>query len=79
VTLFVGMTIYAQSVYRVAYQWRRVVTAVGAAIALDVGARAAGLSIAPSIVLVAVYPLALAVLGFYLPAERDRLRRLAFR
>src|SRR3954466_1586689 len=26
VTLFIGMTIYAQSVYRVAYQWRRVIT-----------------------------------------------------
>ena len=27
VVLFVGMTLYAQSVYPVPYQWRRVVTA----------------------------------------------------
>src|SRR5581483_6167618 len=30
VTLFAGMTIYAQHVYPVAYQWRRVATAIGA-------------------------------------------------
>jgi O-antigen/teichoic acid export membrane protein len=76
VALFVGMTAYAQSVYRVAYQWRRVVTAVGAAVALDVAARAGGLPLGPSFVLVAAYPLALAALGFFLPAERARIRRL---
>lgn len=74
--LFVGMTLYAQRVYPVAYQWRRVVTCVGAAVALTVAARAAGLSFVPSLLLVAAYPLALALLGFYLPAERQRLRRL---
>ena len=76
VILFIGMTWYAQSVYPVAYQWRRVVTAVGAAAALTVAARAAQLSAVPSLLLVCAYPLALAVLGFYLPAERARLRRL---
>ncbi len=35
VVLFVGMTMYAQSVYPVHYQWRRVVTCVGAAVGLD--------------------------------------------
>jgi O-antigen/teichoic acid export membrane protein len=76
VVLFAGMTLYAQSVYRVAYQWRRVATALGAAVALNVVARAAHLSFVPSLSLVVVYPLALAGLGFYLPAERARLRRL---
>jgi O-antigen/teichoic acid export membrane protein len=76
VVLFAGMTLYAQSVYPVAYQWRRVATVVLAAVALTVTARAAGLSFVPSLALVAVYPLALALLGFYLPAERARLRRL---
>ena len=76
VILFVGMTWYAQSVYPVAYQWRRVVTAVGAAVALTVAARATHLSAVPSLLLVCAYPLALALLGFYLPAERARLRRL---
>jgi O-antigen/teichoic acid export membrane protein len=74
--LFAGMTLYAQRVYPVPYQWRRVLTVVGAAIALDVAARAGGLGLLPSLALVAAYPLALALLGFYLPAERKRFRRL---
>jgi O-antigen/teichoic acid export membrane protein len=76
VVLFAGMTLYAQSVYRVPYQWRRIATVVGSAAGLTVAARAAGLPLAPSFVLVAVYPLVLLPLGFYLPAERARLRRL---
>ena len=51
-------------------------TAVGAGVALTVAARATHLPLAPSFVLVLAYPLALAVLGFYLPAERQRLRRV---
>jgi len=76
VVLFAGMTLYAQHVYPVPYQWRRVGTAVGVAVALTVGARAAHLSLLPSAAAIAVYPFALAALGFYLPAERSRLRRL---
>ncbi len=76
VVLFAGMTLYAQHVYPVSYQWRRIVTVVGAAAGLNVAARAAHLPLAPSLLLVLVYPLALAVLGFYLPQERKRLRRL---
>jgi O-antigen/teichoic acid export membrane protein len=76
VVLFVGMALYAQSVYPVHYQWRRVVTCVGAAVALTVAARVPDLPLAPSLVIVAAYPLGLALLGFYLPAERRRLRRL---
>ncbi len=76
VALFVGMTIYAQNVYPVPYQWRRVATVVGVAVALNIAARAAGLSLLPSLLCVMAYPLALALLGFYLPAERARLRRL---
>jgi O-antigen/teichoic acid export membrane protein len=76
VVLFAGMMLYAQSVYPVPYQWRRIVTAVGAAVALNVAARAAHLPLAPSFLLVLAYPLLLFVLGFYLPAERKRLRRL---
>ena len=76
VVLFAGMTLYAQYVYPVSYQWRRIVTVVGAAVGLNVAARAAHLPLAPSFVLVLVYPLVLALLGFYLPAERKRLRRL---
>jgi len=74
--LFVGMTLYAQSVYRVPYQWRRVLTVLGVGAALTIAARAPELGFGPSLVLVLAYPLALAALGFYLPAERRRLRRL---
>jgi O-antigen/teichoic acid export membrane protein len=77
VVLFVGMTMYAQHVYPVPYQWRRIVTAVGAAVGLTLAARVAHLPLVPSLALVAAYPLALALLGFYLPVERQRLRRLA--
>ncbi|HEX5449136.1 MAG TPA: polysaccharide biosynthesis C-terminal domain-containing protein, partial [Gaiellaceae bacterium] len=76
VVLFAGMTLYAQHVYPVSYQWRRVLTAVGVAVGLTVAARAASLSLAPSFLLVAAYPLGLALAGFYLPAERARIRRL---
>jgi O-antigen/teichoic acid export membrane protein len=74
--LFAGMTLYAQHVYPVPYQWRRIVTAVGVGVALTVAARSAHLPLAPSFLLVLAYPLALAALGFYLPAERKRLLRL---
>jgi O-antigen/teichoic acid export membrane protein len=76
VVLFAGMTWYSQSVYPVPYQWRRIATAVGVAIGLDVLGRLLDVPLAVALVLVAVYPLALAALGFYLPAERARLRRL---
>jgi O-antigen/teichoic acid export membrane protein len=75
VVLFGGMMVYAQHVYPVPYQWRRVLTALGAAVGLTVAARAAHLPLAPSALLVVAYPAALLLLGFYLPAERKRLRR----
>jgi hypothetical protein len=68
--------VYAQAVYPVPYQWRRLVTAVGAAVGLTVLARAPHLDLALSFALILVYPIVLALLGFYLPAERRRLRRL---
>jgi O-antigen/teichoic acid export membrane protein len=76
VVLFVGMTLYAQRVYPVPYQWRRVVTCIAAAVGLTVAARAAHLPLAPSFLLVLAYPLVLAALGFYLPVERQRLVRV---
>jgi O-antigen/teichoic acid export membrane protein len=70
VVLFIGMTLYTHRVYPVQYQWRRVLTSLGVAVGLTVAARAGHLALAPSVLLV------LALLGFYLPAERKRLRRL---
>jgi O-antigen/teichoic acid export membrane protein len=76
VVLFLGMTLYAQHVYPVRYQWRRVATVLGVGAGLTLAARASHLGFAPSILIVLAYPLALALLGFYLPGERARLRRL---
>jgi O-antigen/teichoic acid export membrane protein len=76
VVLFAGMVVYAQRVYPVPYQWRRVLTAAAVAVGLTVAARATGAPLAVSLVLVVVYPLALLPLGFYLPAERKRLAQL---
>jgi O-antigen/teichoic acid export membrane protein len=72
--LFLGMAWKAQQVYPVPYQWRRVATAFGAAIALTVVGRLLDPPLAAAIALVAVYPLVLLPLGFYLPEELKRMR-----
>jgi O-antigen/teichoic acid export membrane protein len=76
VLLMVVRTWNAQHVYRVAYQWRRVVVLVLAAGVLTGIGKAMPHSLPLAFALTAVYPLVLAPLGFYLPAERRRLRRL---
>src|SRR5215211_2300358 len=73
-TLFVGMAWKAQRVFPVPYQWRRVATAMGAAIALTVIARVLDLPLAWAIAVVVAYPLVLLPLGFYLPEELRRMR-----
>jgi hypothetical protein len=75
VALFAGMAINSQKVYPVPYQWRRVLTLSAVAIGLTiVGYEVRSLPL--SIALCIAYPLLLLPLGFYLPAERKRLRRL---
>jgi hypothetical protein len=64
----------AQQVFPVPYQWRRVATAFGTAIALCVIGRSFDLPLGVAIALVAVYPLLLFPFGFYLPEELRRLR-----
>ena len=76
VALFVGMTLNAQHVWHVPYQWRRVVTLAAAAVALVVLGALLNVPLPLAIALSIAYPLALAPFGFYLPAERRRLRRL---
>jgi hypothetical protein len=63
-------------VYPVAYQWRRVLTLAVAAGGLTALAWATDAPLPVAILLVLAYPLVLAPLGFYLPAERARMRRL---
>jgi len=77
--MFVAMTWWSQRVYPVPYQWRRVVTAAGAGVVLVVVGKLADTGLAVSAALVVCYPLALALAGFYLPAERQRLRALLAR
>ena len=74
--LFLGMVAYSQTVYYVPHQWRRVTVAAAAAVGLDVIGEAIGVPLAAAIVLVIAYPFVLVPLGFYLPAELQRLRRL---
>ena len=72
--LFLFMAAYAQRIYPVPYQWRRVGTALAAAAALTLAGKALDVPLAGAIALGLVYPVALLLLGFYLPAERARLR-----
>jgi O-antigen/teichoic acid export membrane protein len=72
--LFLGMAWKAQQVYPVPYQWRRVATAFGAAIALTVFGRLLDPPLAAAIAIVAAYPIVLLPLGFYLPEELRRMR-----
>ena len=74
--MFLLMAVYAQRIYATPYQWRRVAIALAVAIALLLAGKLLDAPLPLAIALCAVYPLALLPLGFYLPAERARLRRL---
>jgi O-antigen/teichoic acid export membrane protein len=73
--MFVGMTLNAQRVYRVPYQWRRVTTLAAAAVGLTVLGKVIDASLPVALALSAAYPLVLLPLGFYLPSELRPLRR----
>jgi O-antigen/teichoic acid export membrane protein len=77
VAMFVAMAWYSQRIYPVPYQWRRVLLVTVAAVALTVAGKAAHASLPWAVSLTLAYPLLLGALGFYLPEERARLRRLA--
>jgi O-antigen/teichoic acid export membrane protein len=76
VVMFVGMTVRAQRVFPVPYQWRRLAIVVGTAVGLTVLGKALHVPLAGALALSAVYPLVLLPLGFYLPVELRRLRAL---
>jgi O-antigen/teichoic acid export membrane protein len=73
--LFVGMAWRAQRVFPVPYQWRRVATLGAAAVGLTLLGKLLDAPLGLALALTAAYPLLLGLLGFYLPAERQRLRR----
>ena len=72
-TMFVGMAWWAQRIYPVPYQWRRVATAAAAGAALVAIGKLAGGGLPVAVALGLVYPLALLPLGFYLPSERKAI------
>ena len=74
--MFVGMTLNAQRVYPVPYQWRRVTTLVAAAVGLVVLGKLVHASLPLALALSAIYPLVLLPLGFYLRSELRPLRRV---
>ncbi len=77
--LFLAMAWRANRVFPVSYQWRRVATLAVAAVGLTVLGKALSVPLALALALAAIYPLVLLPLGFYLPAERRRFRRLIAR
>ena len=77
--MFIGITWWSQRVFWVPYQWRRVVTVVGTAAGLTVLGKALDVPLAAAIALVAVYPLVLWPLRFYLPDELAQIRARAAR
>ena len=72
-TMFAGMAWWAQRIYPVPYQWRRVVTAVAAGLALVAVGKLAGGGLPVAVALSVAYPLLLFPAGFYLPAERKAI------
>ena len=76
VLLMLVRTWNAQRLYPVNYQWRRVAIILLASGALTGVGEAFRHSLVLAFALTAAYPLLLLPLGFYLPAERKRLRRL---
>ncbi len=71
--MFLGITWKAQRVFRVHYQWRRVILAFGTAAALTVAGKLLHGGLPAAVGLTLAYPLVLAIVGFYLPAERERI------
>ena len=76
VVLMAIRTVSAQKIFPVKYQWRRVAIVLLAGGALTAAGEVLHQSLALAFALTLAYPFLLAAFGFYLPAERRRLRRL---
>jgi hypothetical protein len=77
--MFALMTWNAQRVFPVPYQWRRLAIAAGAAVALTTAGKLLDVNLAAAVALSLAYPFALLLLGFFLPAERQRIGALGRR
>ena len=69
-TMFAGMSWWAQRIYPVPYQWRRVFTAALAGVTVVIAGKLLDVSLPLALLLALVYPILLLPLGFYLPSER---------
>jgi len=76
VTLLVVRLWNAQRLFPISYQWRRVALMLAAAGGLTAAGEFLPRSLPVAAALSLAYPLLLLPLGFYLPAERRKLRRL---
>ena len=68
-----GIVWWSQRIYPVPYQWRRVLTAGLAGVALVVAGKLAGGGLPMAVALSIIYPLVLLPLGFYSAAERHAI------
>jgi O-antigen/teichoic acid export membrane protein len=71
--MFLGIAWKAQRVFPVQQQWRRLVLAAGTAAALTVAGKLLDAGLGAAVALTLAYPVALALVGFYLPQERARI------
>jgi len=76
VLMFAAMAWWAQRVYPVPYQWRRVATLAAVGVTLYALGKGLEVDLPAAIALALSYPLVLLPLRFYLPAELRRIRRL---
>jgi O-antigen/teichoic acid export membrane protein len=74
--MFFAMSWYAQRIYPVPYQWRRIALIATVSVGLTTVGSALPRSLPVALVLVAAFPIALAPLAFYRSVELRTLRRL---
>jgi hypothetical protein len=77
--MFVGMSWHAQRLFHVPYQWRRIVTLLGAGAAVVAAGKALSISTPLALALAAAYPVLLFFFAFYLDSERKQIAKLVRR
>jgi hypothetical protein len=77
--MFLGMSWHAQRLFPVPYQWRRVITMLGAGVGIVLVGKWLSVSALLAIALAAAFPFVLFALGFYLAPERTQMAALVRR